>query len=1199
MPLAPALLASRYRLLEALGEGGMGIVYRAEDRLSQRDVALKRVLTDAPLALNRAGGVDGRPVMPLTLVGIGINDTTDAGALALAHEFRFLASLRHPNIISVLDFGFDEEDRPYFTMDWLPGARDLFEASRARDTAGTVDLIVQVLRALVYLHRRGIVHRDLKPSNILVTPEGEVKVLDFGISVQSDTAPAGAGITGTAAYLAPEILAGEAATAAADLYAVGTLAYEMLAGRHPFDTRSVSRLLAQVALAEPDMAPMHAAPLGAVLAPVVEQLLRKAPENRYPSAAAALTAIAEAIGRPDVAETDVTRESLLKSARFVGRAEELDQLTTAWREVQRGNQLRFLLIGGESGVGKSRLLDELRVYALVTGALVMHGQAVNQAGASYQLWRETARYVALRSDLTPLDQSVLKSIVPDLERIVGHAVQPAPELEPQATQERLQRLLVRTLKRFTQPTLFVLEDLQWASAVSLTLLQRLTEELRGQPFMFVANYRSEEAPRLRDMFVEASHISLERLSRTHIAALTHSMLGDIASDRATTMVDLLHAETAGNAFFVVEALRSLAEHAGGLERVSRLAVTREMVKGSLTHIVGDRLKGIPATLNRLLQYAAVYGRDLDIAVLRALAEREGDLDRLLSSATESNLFAVSENTYRFAHDKLREGVLETIAKRQLAQMHARIAETIEATHTDSLPEYAIALAYHWREAGTNKPAESSYAAMAGRQLAERGSYKEAVLQYKHALDLANTVQMSPFATAKLERALGEAYFSDGQTDRAAIHLRRCVALLGPPFPVTNAGLGLRLFGEIGKQMMHRLLPRRFFLRRGEEAERALEASLAYDTLSHIIYFDNKPIATQYSTLRNLNFAESAPPSVELAGAYGSICCAMGLLRMYRAGHFYDRKSVEVAAGLEQAGHQIDPWTWEVTGHYYAQKGDFVTAMERTEKAARSSLEIGFVSRWLECILQFESIHYRLGQFEKATEYRDIAHEQAVKLQHGRNRARVWLTMAQFAMLQGDLPKAADLLERAKGLSHRLGFNERTWMQGLAAGFHLLRNDLEAVKAASAEGLTMLKGQPLPVLYYTQDGYTALAEACLVLAEQPNLSAEERRELKSRTKLAMQRLRGFGQSFPVSRAHVQRIEGWHAWQSGKHAAAQAHWDNAVREADRYGQVFEKALVQYDLGRFLPDGRGHLSEALEIFESLGFEPYRRRTEELLKR
>src|SRR5260221_6056001 len=129
----------------------------------------------------------------------------------------------------------------------------------------------------------------------------------------------------------------------------------MVAGLLPFDTRSVSRSLAQVALAEPDLPPLHATPAGTVLAPVVEQLLRKAPADRYPSAAAALTAIADALGRPDVAETDVTRESLLKSARFVGRAEGLDQLTTAWREAQRREQLRFWLIGGGGGGGTSRL----------------------------------------------------------------------------------------------------------------------------------------------------------------------------------------------------------------------------------------------------------------------------------------------------------------------------------------------------------------------------------------------------------------------------------------------------------------------------------------------------------------------------------------------------------------------------------------------------------------------------------------------------------------------------------------------------------------------------------------------------------------------------------------------------------------------------------------------------------------------------
>src|SRR5262249_23339841 len=148
---------------------------------------------------------------------------------------------------------FDDQNRPYFTMDWVPNARDIVAASLQRDPLGKAELFVQLLRALVYLHRRGIVHRDLKPSNILVDDSGQLKVLDFGISVHSETQRADVNAAGTAAYMAPEMLGGAAPSPAADLYAVGTMMYEVFAGKHPFDTSAVVRLLSQVVTDAPDL----------------------------------------------------------------------------------------------------------------------------------------------------------------------------------------------------------------------------------------------------------------------------------------------------------------------------------------------------------------------------------------------------------------------------------------------------------------------------------------------------------------------------------------------------------------------------------------------------------------------------------------------------------------------------------------------------------------------------------------------------------------------------------------------------------------------------------------------------------------------------------------------------------------------------------------------------------------------------------
>ena len=1194
-------ISNRYQILAEIGEGGMGVVYRADDRLSNRQVALKRVMTEAPLSINRTREwqSSGRGPTPLTMAGFGTNSITDASALALAHEFRFLASLRHPNIISVLDFGFDEANRPYFTMDWLPNARDIFEASRTLDDHGKADLFVQVLRALVYLHRRGIVHRDLKPSNILVTEDGQVKVLDFGISVYSDVQHQANRMAGTAAYMAPELLGEVAATPASDLYSVGTMMYEILVGRHPFDTSTLVRLLTQVATMEPDITALPATCFDGQLAPIVQRLMCKSPLDRFPSAAATLTAMSDVIGRPDVAETAATRESLLQSARFVGRDTELETLKGAWRETLRGNQARFFLVGGESGVGKSRLMDELRVYAMVTGALVVHGQAVSHAGSSYQLWRETARYLALQDDLSPLDKSVLKAVVPDIDRIVGHPVQTAPDLEAQSAQERLQRLVIRLLKRFPRPTLLILEDLQWAGNVSLTLLRRITEDLAVQPLMIVANYRADEAPQLRDMFVQARHIALERLPRDQIARLTQSMLGDADNEQTASMVELLHSETSGNAFFVVEALRSLAEQAGGLEKIGGLSISRDMIRVTLTNLVIGRIRKIPLALNRLLQLAAIQGREIDVAVLRTLEESDGDVDLLLSSATESNLFAVSESTYQFAHDKIREGVLESVAAVQRATMHERIATAIESAHAETLQEYVVMLAYHWRQAGTNKPNEAKYAALAGRQLVERGNYKDAIPQLSHAIDLYRTVPTTPFDEATLVRALGEAYFSDGQMDRARIHLKRSAGLLGAPFPVSTAGVALGLVGEAVKQMAHRFLPQSLFVRRQDAATRALEASLAYERLSHIIFFDNQTIPLLYASMRALNLAENAPPSAELARAYGTICYSVGLVPVYPLAHFYDRKALEVGGILETQGKAVDPWVWEITAYFYSSKGDFATAVERYTKGAENALEIGFLSRWLECTTLLEMDYFQMGEFEKSAAMREVVHEHALKTQNEQAMGWAFLGIAEYALCLGDLAKAEEFLEKTKRVTHRIGFTERAWMHGLTARLHTMRGDYAATKDAAYAALDLLKAVPLPNAYYTQQGYAAVAEACLALAEHPDLTDADKPRLKSATRLAMRRLRGFGRSFPASRAHLHRVEGWYAWQRGNRGTAQKHWERSLRESERYGKKFEQGLVHYDMGRFLPGGYGHLQEAADIFAALRFGVYEADTRALLER
>ena len=665
-------MSERYRLLKRLGQGGMGAVYLAFDRLTRESVALKQLLFPE-------ADEDIDPVIAALQAG-------PDPALALAHEFEALAALRHPNIITVKDYGFGDEGRtPYFTMDFLDAARPIVAAGRDQPLDVQVGLFTQILEALEYVHRHGVVHRDLKPGNVLVV-NGQVKVLDFGLAAAegqaSDTA-------GTLFYLAPETLAGQPATRATDLYGVGVIIYEVLAGRVPFRATSGDELYEQIRTAEPDWTRIAAPePLVRVLA----RLLAKRPADRYRTAGEALAALDDALGRGRQVERREVRESFLQAARLVGREAELGQLTSLLKRAKWGDGSGWL-VGGESGVGKSRLLEEVRTRGLVLGMLVWRGQAVSEGGAPYQLWRETLRWLALLADPDDLEAGVLKPYVPDIAQLLERDVPDAPDLDPTAGQTRLHATVAALVRRVLagQAVVLLLEDLHWADANSLGLLNWLKRSTPGERLFLLASYRDDERPTLPDEAPDMQVLALKRLSGESIAALSEAMLG--AAGKQAALVDFLVRETEGNAFFVVEVVRALAEEAGRLDRVAGMALPEHVVAGGVQTIVQRRLSRVRPGDRPLLELAAVAGRQVDLAVL-SQAVREADISAWLGRCAEAAVLEPQGERWRFAHDKFREALLDRLPPERKRKLHGRVALAIEAAYLDSLDQVK-ALAFHW------------------------------------------------------------------------------------------------------------------------------------------------------------------------------------------------------------------------------------------------------------------------------------------------------------------------------------------------------------------------------------------------------------------------------------------------------------------------------------------------------------------------
>ncbi len=739
------LIGNRYQLLDKLGAGGMGIVYRAADRLTGQVVALKQVIS---------ASADPRKA---TII---LSDSDTGVQLALAQEFRTLASLRHPNIISVLDYGFDQERKAYFTMDLLEGAVSIIDAAQGLPLAQKLDLLIQVLHALTYLHRRAILHLDLKPANVMVT-DGKVKVLDFGLSAgrgerHEDT-------SGTLAYMAPEVispdlLAGAPISDSADLYAVGIIAYEMLAGRHPFDVENLAQLMYDVTNTEPDFSILQLAlsnqtdgfedPAGAIdeLVYVVRRLLYKDPMNRHQRAEEVIDHLEAILGCPSSA-SDAIRESFLQAAQFVGRSNELSELSDAMEQAMQGHGSVWL-VGGESGVGKSRLLDELRTVALVKGALVLRGQTLREAASPYQQWIDPLRRLVLASEITTSEAAVLKSIVPDIDTLLGRPIPDAPPLDAREAQRRLLNTIAYTFGKTPQPILLILEDLHWAE--NLEIFKMLVPWTKNHAVLIVGSYRNDEKPDLPQQVPGAQLIALDRLTRNEIAALSLAMIGD--SGQNEEVVDLLQRETEGNVLFLVEVVRALAQQAGELERIKDIELPKQVFAGGVRAIIEHRLERVPAWCWPLLKMAAVMARELDLKVLGSV-DPALDLNRWLMTCAQAAVVEVQDDSWRFVHSKLRDGVLGNIAADERKSLHYDAALAIERYYANA-PEYSVALAYHFENAEVYEEAVD-YWRKAADDAARVYANEQAMSYYRHAITLAANNEIEPDILAHACEGLGD------------------------------------------------------------------------------------------------------------------------------------------------------------------------------------------------------------------------------------------------------------------------------------------------------------------------------------------------------------------------------------------------------------------------------------------------------------
>ncbi len=703
------ILDNKYQIQTHLGTGGMGEVYRVLDLEQGQDCALKI-----------------------------LNTMVDKKAVhrRFRREFQVLNRFQHPRLIRTYTWGF-AEDRPYFTMEYLPG-KTLEKIITDHAYLGQFrashffDLIQQLAEGLAYVHAQGAVHRDLKPSNIMVleTEEGiETTILDLGLAkfrhLHSVSITQTGATIGTAEYMSPEQGKGLWVDHRSDLYSLGVVLYEMLTDTPPFSGQNpISVIMKHIRESPPPMGEVNIE-ISEQTQQIVLKLLAKEPVDRYQSAEELLQTLNDVAPSKLVLSDDEQRDVHRKVMRpqFVGRESEMKMLRTMLRDVQTGEQ-RVVLISGESGVGKTRLIEELLGDALIHDFLCLKGASQEEGGQIY---------------------GALISAFQGKVDLVTELPDPA-ESDKFSVMERWLQLLKNL--RQQQPIVLCLEDIQWLDELTLEFLQYILRDPEPCPFLLCLTCQwsnleplSEEIGNFihSNTFAVATRIQLKNLPREEVGYLAASMLGERSIPRDA--LQTLFRETGGQPLFVVEAVRTLVNADVVRQNVSGDWQWGEfpetLLSDDISEILHRRIATLPAMQQRVLEYACVFLNDFSFDLLAAVWR--GDelelLDVLDDLIAEGLLTACGEDEdqYRFSQELCRRTIYGRLQDVRRRLLHREIGNALE--ETGDAEELTEELADHFAAAEERDKA-IKYMRLSGKKALEKHAYRQARMRFEAVRDWA-------------------------------------------------------------------------------------------------------------------------------------------------------------------------------------------------------------------------------------------------------------------------------------------------------------------------------------------------------------------------------------------------------------------------------------------------------------------------------
>ncbi|MBI2568712.1 MAG: protein kinase [Candidatus Schekmanbacteria bacterium] len=890
-----------YRLLDVLGSGGMGVVYRGVHRDTGQVAAIKTV------RLPRSGIL-----------------------ASLRREIHALSRLRHPGIVRIFHHGV-ADGLPWYAMELLEGERldhyarvRLHRATAAGDratlVAGTqasegappptflsqtqdrssgeatlvegmrnrheatlfgreemlpppppkedqeeppplpvstaapepqhailpaaglravLSVLCRLCEALAFLHGEGFVHRDLKPANVLVRADGTPVLVDFGLlarfggKVSREVLQPLAALEGTLPYMSPEQIDGRVIDARADLYSLGCMIYELVTGRPPFVSEVAMQLIGQHLMGKPEPPSALVGELPEDLERLTLRLLEKAPVDRPGYADVVAAALRDLGGGGAPAPAAPPARPYLHRPALAGRADALERLVAYLDPLTEGRG-NLVFLGGESGVGKTRLALEVAWEAQKRNIRVLSGECLGAIEKPLEPFLRPLQALADACREGGVDETnavlgergkLLAVYQPALLGLPGQAAYGEPaELPSAAARLRLAKALMESLAALgrARPVLLILDDLQWADELTAYVLGHLwrTRALPRANVLVLALFRSdEENQRLRSLIATAgaTALRLDRIDSGAVSRVVREMLALPAPPLGLGQFLARHSE--GNPFFVGEYLRAAVEESllwrdpqghwrtagGGAAEADETVFARLPLPTVLQELVAQRLHRLSADEVRLVWAAGLCGREISGTLLREIAKLglERYFESLQTLLRRGVFEEAGDDRLRFTHDKLRAAAHELIPVRERPRLHRTVAESIEHLSEGDSGDVLGELAFHWEAAGERSKARRYYLEGA-RHAKSRYANEEAERLYRGYLAL---VEAPTEESVAVRRELGLDVLSPaGQTAAAIAELERSLAdarLLGDRRGELRAHTALAFVGYVAGE--HTLL----------------------------------------------------------------------------------------------------------------------------------------------------------------------------------------------------------------------------------------------------------------------------------------------------------------------------------------------------------------------------------------------------------